>query len=36
MEMTERVNAYRQVREIIGQTPDTVNPALHDDWHDVY
>jgi hypothetical protein len=33
LELVERVNAYRQVREIIGQTPDTINPSLHDDWH---
>jgi len=33
LEMTDRVKAYRQVREIIGGTPDTVNPSLHEDWH---
>ena len=29
----ERSIAYRQVREILGKAPDTVNPSLEEDWH---
>lgn len=33
LEITDRVRAYRQMREIIGGTPDTVPPSLHEDWY---
>ena len=29
----ERSRAYRKVREVLGKAPDTVNPALEEDWH---
>ncbi|WP_208321397.1 GIY-YIG nuclease family protein [Thiohalophilus thiocyanatoxydans] len=33
LKLAHRIQDYKQIRQILGHTPDTVNPALDDEWH---
>ncbi len=33
LKLAHRIQDYRQIRKFLGCTPDTVNPALDDEWH---
>ena len=33
LKLAHRIQDYKHIRQIVSHVPDTVNPALDDEWH---